>query len=298
LSDIWNILSELMKKYLINQEGLSNKFWNVETDEKTQIISFGKINTQGRKTTKVFETVEECEAETSKLITVKLKKGYIEVKVGENIPEKRDLTDEESGELFFWSAIIKSNKHKNSHWSEYDIDEHLENLTELLSKSSKQKLIQFEKCLQQNLNKLYTAQIAELYIVLTNEFRNENGQIIFDDSISEDGFIYFRCWLLLKGKEFFDDITTNINSFISGKYSFNIGDTWAEGLLYVADEAYSINHDNKDESEIRDVVSELFPEVVHYDSPERIMNKEPRSGAELQKVYPKLVEEITQLKTL
>ena len=63
--------------------------------------------------------------------------------------------------------------------------------------------------------------------------------------VSADGFIYFRCWLLLKGKEFFEDITRDINAFISGKYHFDIGDTWAEGLLYVSDDAYSENHEKR-----------------------------------------------------
>lgn len=285
-----------MKKYFINQEGMSNKFWSIETDEATQIITFGKINTEGRETIKVFETREECESETKKLISSKVKKGYVEIKENENIPEKSALTDEESGDLFFWNPIKKSNKSKNSHWSEYDFDEHLENLTELLSKGGKNTLIQFEKCLQQNLDKLYTAEIAELYIILNNEFSKENEHIVFDDYISADGFIYFRCWLLLQGKEFFDDITKDINAFINGKYSFNIADTWAEDLLYVADEAYSTNHHNEDESEIRDAVAELFPDVVHYDSPKPTYKKR-KSGTELQKTYPKLVEEITNLKS-
>lgn len=284
-----------MKRYFINQDGFSNKFWNIEIREKTQVITFGKVNTEGRKTEKEFETQEECQRETEKLISQKIKKGYVEVFDETKIPEKIPLSDEEAGELFFWTSIEKSNRHKNAHWSEYDIDEHLEKLTELLSKSGKQKLIQFEKSLQQNLHKLYTAEIAELYILLTNDFKDENNQIIFDDSISEDGFIYFRCWLLLKGKEFFDDITVDINAFINGKYGFDIADTWGEGLLYVADEAYSINHDNEEESEIRDAVAEMYPEVIHYDSSEREMNREPISGAKLQKIYPDLVEEIIKL---
>jgi predicted DNA-binding WGR domain protein len=284
-----------MKRCFINQDCFSNKFWNVEIHEKTQIIYFGKINTEGRQTEKEFETQEECQRETKKLIIQKLKKGYVEIFDETNIPEKIPLSDEEASELFFWNSIEKSNRHKNSHWSEYDIDEHLENLTELLSKSGKQKLIQFEKSLQQNLQKLYTAEIAELYILLTNDFKNENNQIIFDDSISEVGFIYFRCWLLLKGKEFFGDITVSINAFINGKYSFVIANTWGEGLLYVADEAYSINHDNAEESEIRDAVAEMYPEVIHYDSSEREMSREPVSGEKLQEIYPDLVEEIVKL---
>lgn len=286
-----------MKRLFINQDGFFNKFWNIEIREETQIITFGKIGSQGRQTTKEFETKAECQKETEKLISQKIKKGYTEIFDQKYIPEKIPLTDDEAGELFFWNSIEKANKHKNSHWSEYDIDEHLQNLTESLSKSAKQKLMQFEKCLQENLHKLYTAEIAEFYILLTNDFQNKEGQIIFEDYISEDGFIYFRCWILLQGKSFFDDIQKDISNFVSGKYGVDIGDTWAEGLLYVADEAYSINHENEDDSEIRVSVEEMYPEVIHYDSAEREMNRSPIGGAELQEKYPEMVREIVRLKT-
>ncbi len=286
-----------MKKYFVNQVGMSNKFWNIETEGMTQIVTFGKINTPGREVVKVFLTAKECETETKKLILSKVSRGYFEIKESEDIPEKIEMTDEEAEKLFFWNPIDKSNKHKNSHWSEYDIDEHLENLTELLSGNSKQKLILFEKYLQQNLHKLYTAELAELAVILECDFKKEKGQIIFDDYLSGDGFIYFRCWILLQGKEFFDDISKDINAFVSGKYGFDIADTWAEGLLYVADEAYSVNHENEEDSEISDAVAEMFPDVMHYDSSERIMNRERKGGAKLQKMYPKLVEEIVKLKT-
>jgi hypothetical protein len=154
-----------------------------------------------------------------------------------------------------------------------------------------------EKCLQENLHKLYTAEIAELDIVLESPFKKENSRVVFDAYLSTDGFIYFRCWLLLKGKEFFDEITTDINAFINGKYSFDIGDCWAEGLLYVADRAYAVNHENESEMEIQDAVAELFPEVMHYDSMNVEMKGEPVSGDQLQEKYPQLVEEMTLLRS-
>jgi len=285
-----------MKRTFINRDQLSDKFWNVETSGNTQRVTFGKTGTKGRETVKEYASEQECIQETEKLIAQKLKKGYFEIKEGEPIPEKRIISDAEREEIYFWEAIEKSNKHKNAHWSEYDIDEHLECLTEYLSKFGKERLILFEKVLQEKLSALYTAEIAELSIILECDFKEENGVYIFDDYLSDDGFIYFRCWLLLKGKEFFNDITTDIQSFVSGKYSFNIGDCWAEGLLYVADDAYSANHENEDEAEIRDAVNELYPDN-HYDSPTRQMNREPKGGADLQKMYPKLVKEMGDLRS-
>ena len=286
-----------MRQQLFFQDATSNKFWTAEADGTNQIISFGAVGTQGRRSEKQFASAEACLTDTEKLIQQKIKKGYRKLAENEVIPEKQVSSPDEVGQQFFWRSIEKSNKKQNANWSEYDIEEHIENLMELLSKSGKQKLIQFEKQLQIYLQQLYTAEIAELSIILECDFKHENETIIFDHSLSEDGFIYFRCWLLLKGQEFFTEISQDINALVSGKYGFNIGDTWGEGLLYVADEAYSVNHDNEDDSEIRDAVADQFPEVIHYDSMERVMNREPKGGAELQTMYPKLVEEIVRVRS-
>ncbi len=286
-----------MLRQFINQDGLSNKFWNISIDGKTQTVTFGKIDTQGRETVKEFSTEADCLADSQKLISQKIKKGYIELKGGDLIPTKVELNETEKAELYFWNAIEKSNAHRGAHWGDYDIEEHVERLTDLLAKSGKQKLVLFEKCLQEKLNQLYTAPIAELSIILECEFKDEGGIVTFDDYLSDDGFVYFRCWLILKGESFVADITKDINTFISKKYSFNIGDTWAEGLLYVADEAYGVNHDNPDSSLISDAVSDEFPDVVHYDSTERKMSHAPKGGAALQKMYPKLVKTICALRS-
>ncbi|WP_160139991.1 DUF4240 domain-containing protein [Chryseobacterium sp. c4a] len=285
-----------MKRNLINQNGVSDKFWNIEYWENTQKIVFGKTGTKGRETIKEFTNEEECIRESEKLIAQKIKKGYTEILENDEIPQKVELSEAEKADIYFWEAIEKSNKYKNAHWSEYDVDEHLENLTNHLSRFGKERLILFEKTLQEKLSELYTAEIAELSFILECDFSAENGNYTFDNYLSDDGFIYFRCWLLLKGKAFFDDIKKDIQEFVSEKYSFNIGDCWAEGLLYVSDEAYSINHDNEDEAEIRDTVNELYPEH-HYDSMDRQMNREPKGGVDLQKMYPKLVKEMGELRS-
>ncbi|MDQ0065212.1 DUF4240 domain-containing protein [Chryseobacterium lathyri] len=284
-----------MKRNFINQKELSDKFWNIDYSGKIQKISFGKTGTKGRETVKEYADGKECTQESEKLIAQKIKKGYTEIQENDEIPQKAELSDNEKADIYFWEAIEKSNKYKKAHWSEYDIDEHIESLTDYLSKFGKDRMILFEKTLQEKLSELYTAEIAELSIILECDFKNENGTYVFDGYLSDDGFIYFRCWLLLKGKEFFEEIKADIQSFVSGKYSFNIGDCWAEGLLYVADEAYAQNHDDE-ESIIKDTVYELYPEN-DYDSMERSMNREPKGGADLQQMYPKLVKEIGELRS-
>lgn len=214
----------------------------------------------------------------------------------ETITEKViEFSEEEKAEHFFWEAIEKSYKYNKNNWQNYDVEKHLERLTSYLAKYSKEELIQFEITLQKKLIALYTAEIAELNLILEGDFSQENGVYTFDEYLSTDGFIYFRCWLLLKGKAFFNEITRNIQYFTSGKYSFNIGEIWAEGLLYVVDNAYLKKNKIANQSEIRDVVYEKYPQL-NYDSGDFSMNRSIHSGDTLQKIYPILVRKIMKIR--
>ena len=284
-----------MKRRFVYQDAKSDKFWDIDFEGTTQTVVYGKTGTAGREAVKEFASAEECTKESEKLITQKLKKGYTELAEGEAAPEKREYSEEEKADYFFWEAIEKSYKYNKKDWEAYDLREHIEKLTTYLSKYSEERLILFEKTLQEKLISLYTASIAELSIILENEYEKDGDTYSFDGYISDDGFIYFRCWLLLKGKEFYEDITKDIESFVSGKYHFDIGDTWGEGLLYVASRANSEARPDSDEDIIRDTVYEKWPEI-NYDLGDFAMEREPENGTELQKMYPKLVAEIMPIR--
>ncbi|QBK77237.1 DUF4240 domain-containing protein [Myroides odoratimimus] len=198
---------------------------------------------------------------------------------------------------FFWKIIDESNDVKGFDWEEYDQDQHIDQMIDLLSKTDKDHLIVFEKVMQQQLHRLYTAEIAELYIVLNNDFEVEDDVIDFDDTISDDAFIYFRCWLLLKGKDFVEEISSDIQNFVNGEYSFDIGECDAEELLYVADLANEEMTGVEESEEIRDAIYESFPDVVNYDDVDVKMNREVKGGTALQKTYPELVEEICDVRS-
>lgn len=198
-------------------------------------------------------------------------------------------------EQFFWELITKANT--NDNWETYDIDEHIDELTALLSELESEEMILFEMTLRKKLNQLDKVEIAELSIILENSFEKKDGVYDFDDYISTDGFIYFRCWLILKGQEFFYDILKDINVFVSGKYAFDIGDTWGEGLLYVSDLAYDAKYGKEDSSFVSDTVDELYPDIVHYDLKETDWVRAAYIGRELQEHYPELVEEIGELRS-
>ncbi|MDM1066200.1 DUF4240 domain-containing protein [Myroides odoratimimus] len=197
-------------------------------------------------------------------------------------------------EQFFWELIEQSNT--SDSWETYDIDEHIDELTALLTELSSDEMILFEMTLRKKINELDKVEIGELGVILENSFQEEDGIYNFDDHISTDGFIYFRCWLILRGKEFFYDIIKDINAFISGKYSFDIGDTWGEGLLYVSDLAYDAKYGTEDSSFVTDAVNELYQDIEHYDVIDTQWTRPPYTGTALQTHYPALVKEIGELR--
>ncbi|OZI09003.1 molybdenum metabolism regulator [Siphonobacter sp. BAB-5385] len=285
-----------MTKFFINQNELSDKFWKVEVDKNVQKVTYGKIGSAGKVSEKEFPTEEICLQETEKLIKQKQSKGYIAWEESQPIPVKADVSEEEKAEVYFWQSIEKANKWKHVNWQGYDAEEHIDNLIELLSKAGKPKLILFEKVLQEKLNQLYTAEIAALSFILDGPYAYENGVANFDDYLSDDGFIYFRCWLLLQGKSFFEAITKDINSCLSGKYKIVLGECWAERLLKASEEAYGVTHDNEELCKIDEAMSALYPNVIHYDSLQNEMANEPVTGTELQEKYPELVAKALALR--
>lgn len=64
------------------KDGKSQKFWQIEVDEESFTVQFGRIGTEGQTQVKSFTSPEKCEAEANKLIAAKVKKGYQEVDLG------------------------------------------------------------------------------------------------------------------------------------------------------------------------------------------------------------------------
>ncbi|EMF73035.1 WGR domain-containing protein [Leptospira interrogans] len=67
-----------MNHQLIFRDDKSDKFWNIETSGNSFTVTYGKTGTAGTFQTKTFETEETCIKEARKLLSEKLKKGYIE----------------------------------------------------------------------------------------------------------------------------------------------------------------------------------------------------------------------------
>ncbi|MDX2301440.1 MAG: DUF4240 domain-containing protein [Microscillaceae bacterium] len=174
-----------------------------------------------------------------------------------------------------------------------EVDEQIEALVDYLINFSKKDLIGFEIHIRRKLADLYKSEIVELYVIMENDFSIEdNGQVSFDDYVSSDGFLYFRCWLILQGRDLFYDVLQDPETIL--KYTININEIWGESLLYATDEAYTREHNNEQESEIKDEVFKSHPEI-DYDCGDFELDRDPEIDY-LQDKYPDLVREIIRLK--
>lgn len=62
----------------------SSKFWEVNVEDSTLVVRFGKIGASGQTTRKDFDSGQAAQAEADKLVAQKVKKGYAETTVPES----------------------------------------------------------------------------------------------------------------------------------------------------------------------------------------------------------------------
>ncbi|WP_267739896.1 DUF4240 domain-containing protein [Myroides injenensis] len=204
---------------------------------------------------------------------------------------------QEQQDSLFWNLIAESNSKTIECLDRYDVEKHTEELTKLLARLSKEDIIVYEMMMQEKLHELYKASVAELFVIIVNEiFSKKEDEVEFDEFLSDDEFIYFRCWIILQGREVFENVKKDITSFLKYVDILNINDWWGENLLYVGDCAYELKEGIEDSSEIRDSISELYPEVIHYDSLDREMDREILKNKALTDKYRDLISAILKVR--
>ena len=67
-----------------------------------------------------------------------------------------------------------------------------------------------------------------------------------DGYVSDDTFLYFRCAVMLQGKDAYYTLLKSTDDY--GKYLVN--DYWGEGLLFVSDDAFQENNMNFNEDDL------------------------------------------------
>lgn len=199
-----------MKRYLTFKDEKSDKFWSVEVAGSDITVVFGKTGTPGVTNQKSFSSPEEALKEAEKLIREKIKKGYV---------ESADETAGQFSEETFWGLIERA-KTKS-----FDISERPDLLMEALEQRSEADILAYYRIFSQMMANAYRIEVwAAGYLI--------NG------GCSDDGFEYFRCWLIAHGKDTFYKTLENPDYLARVVKAEEMNDAELEDMLYVAVRAW------------------------------------------------------------
>ena len=242
-----------MKKYFTYKDDKSDKFWSVEVNGTSITVVYGKTGTAGVTNTKDFSDEADAIKEMQKLINEKTKKGY---------KERTGKKAGKFGETEFWGLIERA-KNKTE-----DTYEQMELLIELLTERSEEDIIEFEKIFLQLHASSYQSKLwAAAYII--------------KGGCSDDGFDYFRGWLIAQGEDVFYKALENPESLARIIKVEDADEVECEDMLSVGGTAYE-NKTGKDYEEIYKHIPSNH--VVH---PEMNLDWE-EEGDDLKNMFPKL----------
>ncbi|RTL44493.1 MAG: DUF4240 domain-containing protein [Candidatus Melainabacteria bacterium] len=134
-------------------------------------------------------------------------------------PENR-VAPSELSETRFWNLIGQSKRHEENSYAQVLL--RTENLRDSLSRLTATEIKQFADIFRQKLNESYTWELWAL------------AYIAFG-GCSDDGFEYFRTWLISEGQEVFERLIDKPESILQ----LGIRPCKLESMLYVPEELYS-----------------------------------------------------------
>ena len=188
----------------------------------------------------------------------------------------------EKQEKNFWKWIDRARKESEN------ATETIEELVAILSDKSEEELLAFEINLRKQLKALNIPSMVELCTILSSKHHVEKDRVRFEKKPGLNGFLYFRCWLILQGKEIVDVAFSDIEKLVDT--DINIESVKAEGLLRVAQDAFS--NDEEDETILK--AANKFDKKLNYDLVE-VLPDDDVNYADLDKKYPVLVKTVVEL---
>ncbi|VEI00261.1 DUF4240 domain-containing protein [Kaistella antarctica] len=207
-----------MKRNFINQTGDSNKFWTIEQFEEKYFVQWGKLGTEGRSNEKELGSKDECYKEIEKLIKEKTRKGYLEIKDLNIVPQKTILEYKPMDENIFWEIISTFNWKKTG-----DDDAVLKPALKRLVSMTIEDIQEFAEIMAEKLYNLdgliYASNIGP------DSYKNEK------EFFSTDYFLYVRCCVIANGKDYYESVL-NDPTQMPEEMDF-------EAILYLPEEAYN-----------------------------------------------------------
>ncbi len=178
--------------------------------------------------------------------------------------ELNELKDELLKEDIFWNIIDTSIKRSN------DIDEQEEILISELEKMSIQEMLSFKLRVEDLANAIHT---SEMWC----------AGYLMNGGCSDDGFDYFKNWVISRGKEVYYKAKENPDNLSDYYTEENEGEFEFESLDYVAVDAF----ENKTEEDLYDYMPERTFNRSDFE-----FNWDEDDEESMKRICPKLFEKV------
>ena len=209
------------KSYLEFSSGAAHKFYEVTVEDARVTIRYGRIGTAGRIDASTFASAEAAQSFARGRIEEKLRKGYQHAQAGQSgkKPVERPALDERGK---FWRLIELSRQGSGG-----DAYAEVDNLRARLLNLPEPEIRSFDTVLWELMDESYRADLwGAAYII--------NG------GCSDDGFDYFRGWLILQGEKAFTEALKDPDGLASRmRRAMEAGGEFeCEDILGIASQAY------------------------------------------------------------
>jgi predicted DNA-binding WGR domain protein len=209
------------RTYLEFSSGAAHKFYEVTVEDARVTIRYGRIGTAGRVEESAFASAELAQSFARGRIEEKLRKGYRHAQPGQSgkRPIEKPVLDERGR---FWKLIELSRQGSGG-----DAYAQLDNLRARLLKLPEPEIRSFDAVLWERMDESYRADLwGAAYII--------NG------GCSDDGFDYFRGWLILQGEKAFTEALKEPDGLASRmRRAMEAGGEFeCEDVLSIASQAY------------------------------------------------------------
>ncbi|MEW6536900.1 MAG: DUF4240 domain-containing protein [Candidatus Auribacterota bacterium] len=166
----------------------------------------------------------------------------------------------------FWTLINDSSKKSN-----HDQSRQYEILKTSLMNLNPREILAFERILRKK-------------IIECDNYKILAASKIINDYVTDDSYLYFRAWLIAKGRIVFENALEDPDSLAIHITKNEIADF--EDLLFIATEAYNDHPNNKEDNV--DNLGSLVSDKLDYDFNPPPTKGEDWTEEDLPKICPKL----------
>jgi len=183
---------------------------------------------------------------------------------------KEEFNKEKMSEKEFWRIIDYAKEKSNSN----DLKA-IELIPNILKDYEEVEIVEFEI-------------IFETLIAKADDYKIMAAEKIMTGSVTDDSYIYFRCWLIMQGEKVFEEALINPESLADLYSKDDLSSFDCESLMYVADKAYTIKTGRDAYNDDNGPRNVAYDKGLSYDSPAQPTKGTDWKAEELPKMYPKL----------